>query len=101
MRSVAPSYSDDEIGRTGLRWASDRIWAKDRSLEHALEERHRLIEPELERRVDLVDGWRVTYESTPEIDAYFWEWARLYLRRMFSQDMIGPDEMIGGRPFHI
>jgi|SRR5215213_1213299 len=99
LRSVARSYSDDEIGRTGLRWASDRIWAGDRSLEHALEERHRRIEPELERRVDLVDGWRVTYESTPEIDDYFLEWGRLYLRRMFSQDMIGPDEMIGGRPF--
>jgi hypothetical protein len=27
------------------------------------------------------------------------EWARLYLRRKFSQDMIAADDLIGGRPF--
>jgi len=46
-----------------------------------------------------VDGWRVDYSSTPEIDDYFLEWAHLYLRRIFSQDMIGPDDVIGSRPF--
>lgn len=99
LRSATPSYSDDEIGRVGLRWASDQIMAEDRNLEHTLEDRYRQIQPELERRAELVHGWRVAYESTPEIDDYFLQWGQLYLRRIFSQDMIGRDEIIGGRPF--
>ena len=54
LRSVVPSYSDEEIGRAGLRWAGDLVWAEDRNLEHALKDRYWLIKPELERRVDLV-----------------------------------------------
>lgn len=99
LRSALPSCSDEEIGRAGLRWASDLTWAADRSLEQRLEERHRDLVPDLEGRVDLVDGWRMAFSSTREIDDYFLEWGRLYLRRIFSQDMIGPDDVIGGRPF--
>lgn len=99
LRSVAPSYSDEEIGLAGLRWAGEQTLVEDRSLEQTLEERHRRLESALERRVDLVDGWRVIYESTREIDDHFLEWGQFYLRRKFSQDMIAPDDMIGGRPF--
>lgn len=99
LRSVAPSYSDEEIGLAGLRWAGEQRLAEDRSLEFVLEERHRKLEPALERHVDLVNGWRVIYESTKEIDDHFLEWGQFYLRRIFSQDMIAPDDVMGGRPF--
>lgn len=99
LRGVAPSFYDEEIGLAGLRWASDVRVAEDSTIERKLEERHLQLESELHSRVELVDGWRVAYASTPEIDDYFLEWARLYLRRIFSQDMIGPNDIIGGRPF--
>lgn len=99
LRNAAASCSDEEIGRAGLRWASALVWQEDRGVELALEERHREIEPQLEQLVKLIGGWCVTYTSTREIDDYFMEWARLYLRRIFSQDMLGPDDVIGGRPY--
>jgi hypothetical protein len=99
LRTAISSYSDEEIGRIGLRWASERIVAEDRAVEQILETRHRSLEPDLQSRVQLIDGWRVKYSSTREIDDYFLEWARLYLRRIFSQDMIGSEDMLGGRPF--
>lgn len=99
LRSAETSCFDEEIGMAGLRWAADSRWREDRRVELGLEHRHREIEPELEGRVQLVNGWQITYSSTHEIDTYFSEWARLYLRRIFSQDMIGSDEVIGGKPF--
>lgn len=99
LRSVASSCSDEEIGISGLRWASELRTAEDSIVERALEERHRELEGDLERRVNLEDGWRVVYETNAEIDSYFHEWGRLYLRRIFSQDMIGSEDAIGGRPF--
>src|SRR6185437_9375847 len=77
----------------------NQVWSEDRGRELELERRHRELESDLHSRVDLIDGWRVVYSTTPEIDQYFLEWGRLYLRRIFSQDMIGMDDIIGGRPF--
>jgi len=99
LRSVASSYSDEEIGLAGLRWAGEQTLVEDHSFELMLEERHRKLEPLLDRSVDLVDGWRMIYKSTKEIDDHFLEWGQFYLRRKFSQDMIAPDDVIGGRPF--
>jgi hypothetical protein len=99
LRGQHPSYFDEDIGRAGLSWSSKMARAKNRGQESRLEQRHRKMEPDLRRRVDLVDGWRMTYSSTKEIDQYFEQWARIYLNRIYSQDMVGPDDMIGGRPF--
>jgi hypothetical protein len=99
LKSAGSSCFDEEIGRAGLRWVSARVWQQDRPAELALEAQHRDIEPDLKCLVDLVDGWCVTYSSTRQIDDYFLEWARLYLRRIFSQDMLSLDDVIGGRPF--
>ena len=99
LRSVVPSSSDEEIGMAGLRWASSMRMAEDAAEERRLENRHIELEPELARRVSLTDGWRTSYSSTKELDDHFRQCARLYLRRIFSQDMIGPDDVIGGRPF--
>lgn len=99
LRSAVPSDSDEEIGMAGLSWASNQVWSEDRGRELELERRHRDLERHLHCRVDLVDGWRAVYSATPEIDQHFLEWGRLYLRRIFSQDLIGADDIIGGRPF--
>jgi virulence-associated protein VagC len=99
LKAEHPSYSTEEIGIEGLRWASGQVWANDRGKEQRLENRHRKVSKELQRRVDLIGGWLVTYSTSPEIDQYFSDWAKLYLRRIYSQDMIGAEELIGGRPF--
>ena len=99
LRSVISSSSDEEIGLSGLRWASSMGMAEDKAEERAIEERHLELEPELARRVSLVGGWRPSYTSNEEIDTHFHECARLYLRRIFSQDMIAREDIIGGRPF--
>ena len=99
LRDSADSCHDEEIGRAGMRWASDLVWQEGLGAEVALEERYRDIAPELEQRAKLEGDWRITYSTTPEIDAYFAEWGRHYLRRIFSQDLIGDDDSIGGRPF--
>lgn len=99
LRSTMASFFDEDIGRSGVRWASSLARARDGSRERRLENRHRKIARRMERHVELLAGWLVTYSSTREIDDYFFEWARLYLRRMQSQDIIGPDDVIGGRPF--
>jgi hypothetical protein len=99
LRSGVDSYFDEEIGIAGLHWASDRVRGVDRAWERSLEKRHRTLQRDLERHVILVDSWRALYTSTQEIDRYFVEWARLYLRRIHSQDILAPEDMIGGRPF--
>jgi hypothetical protein len=99
LRSAMPSHSDEEIGRAGLRWVGNLAVAKGRGAEARLAQRHRKLMPELSRRADLIDGWRASYTSTRDIDDYFLEWAQLYLRRIHSQDLVGADDHIGGRPF--
>jgi len=58
------SHSDEEIGRAGLRWADSLAFAKGRGAETRLAQRHRKLLPDLERRADLVDGWRVSAGSS-------------------------------------
>jgi hypothetical protein len=99
LRRAADSCFDEEVGQAGLRWAGALRWHEDRDVELALEKKHYQILPELEKRVRLVDGWRVTYSSSRQVDDYFSEWAKLYLRRMFSQDILDLNDSIGGRPF--
>lgn len=99
LRKKASSYFDEGIGFNGLRSSASRTVALDRGKEMRLERRHRRLERELAARVELADGWRVKYVATPELDTYFLDWGRLYLRRMYSQELIGPDDVIGGRPF--
>tara|TARA_R110000868_G_scaffold42178_3_gene143172 strand:+ start:2332 stop:4062 length:1731 start_codon:yes stop_codon:yes gene_type:complete len=99
LRPARSSYSDEEIGLSGLNWSSRRITANDRGRERQLEQRHRKMSRDLGQRVELIGGWRVSFSSTPEIDSYFMDWARLYLRRIHSQELIASDDMIGGRPF--
>ena len=88
------------IGRKGLSWLSAQASTVDRPWEEDLERRHRTILPELDRRVNVLQGWAMSYTSTKEIDAYFLEWGQLYLRRMTGQDMIGLDERLGENAYN-
>jgi hypothetical protein len=45
-------------------------------------------------------GWGMAYSTTSDLDQYFLEWGQLYLRRMWSQDLIGLEEKIGGSQFN-
>jgi hypothetical protein len=99
LNDHAPSYFDEEIGWKGLQWASSIATWNNRGHERRLEQRHRKMARQMERCVELLGGWRVSYSTTKDIDDYFAEWARLYLKRMQSQDLVGPDDIIGGRPF--
>ncbi len=99
LASVAGRAPDEDIGRAGLRWASARTAALRSGNERRLRERHRRLYRDLNDRVGVFDDWNIVYRSTPEIDAYFAEWARLYLERIYAQDLLGAEDPIGGRPF--
>lgn len=99
LTNVQARAHDEEIGRNGLRWASARTAAIRSADERRLRQRHRKLYRELSDRVFAVDDWTIGYQSTPNIDAYFAEWARLYLERFYAQDLLGADDRIGGRPF--
>lgn len=99
LRSHDPSYSDEEIGLSGLRWAGEWQVEQDRPEEDTLEHRFTEIEPELFQMVRLNNDGIMLYESNPDIDNLFRDYARVYLRRIFSQDLIGTNEIIGGVPF--
>lgn len=99
LRSSVPSHSDEEVGRAGMRWASEISRARSLGKERRLLDQHRKLLPDLDRRSELIDGWRVAYTSSPQLEDYFLEWARLYLQRIPSSDLMGPDDPIGGRPF--
>lgn len=56
--------------------------------------------PQLDKQVQRFQGWGIAYDTTDEIDRYFLEWGKVYLRRMWSQDLIGLEEKIGGNQFN-
>lgn len=99
LTSVQGRAHDEEIGRNGLRWASARTVAIRSAEERRLLKRHRKLHRELSDLVFAVDDWTIGYQSTPDIDAYFAESARLYTERFYAQDLLGADDRMGGRPF--
>lgn len=99
LKTASSSAYSEAIGRRGVRWSSTQATEQAGADERDLERRHRDLLPDLDRRVDVFDGWGMAYKSDPEIDAYFLEWGRLYLRRMIGSEMIAPEQTIGGLPF--
>jgi hypothetical protein len=99
LKTQKASHYDELIGMDGLRWASENRRRASRPAERTLEARHAELVPELRKRVTTPTGWGIGYTTTSEIDNYFLEWGRLYLGRMFGSDMLGPTDIIGGRPY--
>lgn len=99
LKSAHPSLFHEVISRTHREWFSDFVREFDGGWERDLERRHMEILPDLVRCVDRLGDWGIQYSSSKEIDDYFLEWGQVYLRRMWSQDLLGPEERIGGCEF--
>lgn len=99
LKSDHPSMFSEEISRTHKRWMSELTMDLDSAWERELQERHIALTPKLEDAVECLGGWGISYTTTPEIDNHFLECGQIYLRRMWSQDLLGTDDTIGGRPF--
>ena len=57
LRSASPSYLDEDISIQGLRWASNmQVSRQSNTQERALEQQYLDLEPELQRRVELING---------------------------------------------
>ena len=99
LRATTPSAYAESVGHRGQRWLSEEITNEDRDVEAELERRHVDLLPAISASVSADRNHFMTYRRSGAIDAHFSAWADLYLRRMPHQDMIGPTELIGGRPF--
>ena len=100
LKTDHPSILQQSVSRTQRRWLSERFSEHDSPWERELEKRHVELLPTLEKQVEAVNGWGMTYSSTNELDRYFLEWGQVYLRRMWSQDLLAADERIGGCQFN-
>lgn len=99
VKSNHPSIFREVVSRKHREWMSHLIVEFDRDWEKRLEARHFEILPELAKSVDVFGGWGIAYSTTKEIDDYFLEWGQVYLRRMWSQDLVGLDDKLGGNEF--
>lgn len=99
LKSNHPSLFHEVVSRTHREWMSDLTREFDKEWEKRLEQRHFEILPELASHVQVLGGWGIAYSSTDAIDQYFLEWGQVYLRRMWSQDLVSPDDKIGGAEF--
>ena len=99
LKSNHPSLFSEVVSRTHRSWLSDLTMEHDGAWEREIGKRHAVIEPELEKCVRRLGDWGISYTTTREIDDHFLECGQIYLRRMWSQDLLGTDDIIGGEPF--
>ena len=99
LKTAHPSLFSEIVSHKHRQWMADLTVARDRAWERNVEERHLAIESELEKHVGRFGSWGMRFSSTREIDEHFVECGQIYLRRMWSQDLLGPDDKIGGSEF--
>jgi hypothetical protein len=99
LRSNHPSMFSEVVSRSSRSWVSDLTMEHDGSWERDIRDRHVAIEAQLERCVRRWGNWGISYATTKEIDDHFLECGQIYLRRMWSQDLLGTDDAIGGERF--
>lgn len=95
LHPKSASYRSERIAYGSREWLQDLQFEADRPMEEALEREHFAVLPELVKNVQKFEDWGITYRTSREIDDYFLEWGRLYLRRMWGQDLIGLEDRIG------
>lgn len=100
LKTAHPSLFQETVAITQRRRISDFVRESDQAWESGLQRQHVEMMPELVRRVEEFGDWGMAYSTTPELDRYFLECGQVYLRRMWSQDLIGTDEKIGGNQFN-
>lgn len=99
LKSDHPSMFTEQISRGHRRWVSDLTMAHDEPWERELRDQHVGLVAVLEKSVTDFQGWGIAYTTNEEIDEHFLQCGAVYLRRMWAQDLIGTDDMIGGEPF--
>jgi hypothetical protein len=99
LKSEHPSLYHEVVSMTHRKWMCDLMSEHDREWEKRLEQRHEAILPDLARHLDVFSGWGMAYSTTKEIDDYFLEWGQVYLRRMWSQDLVGLEDPFEGNQF--
>lgn len=100
LKSDHPSTFNEIVAHKGRRWVSDLTIEQDGPWERDLQDRHAALEKELEKSVGCLGGWGMSYSTTREIDDHFLECGQIYLRRMWSQDLLGREDVIGGESFN-
>ncbi len=95
LHPKSASYRSERVAYGSREWLQDLQFEADRPMEEALEKEHFAVLPELVRNVQKFEDWGIAYRTSREIDDYFLEWGRLYLRRMWGQDLIGLEDRIG------
>ena len=100
LKSDHPSMFGEVVSQRNKRWVSDFTIEQDTPWERDLQDRHAALESELEKSVGCFGSWGISYTTTREIDDHFLECGQIYLRRMWSQDLLGREDIIGGEPFN-
>jgi hypothetical protein len=100
LKTKDPSMYRELISHTHRQWASDWQVNSDRPWEANVAEKHSELLPALEKCVQVHHGWGMTYRTTKTIDDHFVECAQIYLRRMWSMDLLGLEDRIGGHQFN-
>ncbi|WP_162685553.1 hypothetical protein [Roseovarius amoyensis] len=95
LHPKSAEYRSERIAYRSREWLQDLQYQADKPMEEALEKEHYAILPELVKNVEKYQNWGIAYQTSREIDDYFLEWGRLYLRRMWGQDLVGLDDRIG------
>jgi hypothetical protein len=99
LKPNSPSLDDELIGRFGILWSSGRRVRAAQTVERELKRRQRDVMRELEMRCVLRDGWLPQHSTSDELDDYFSQAAAYYLDRIYAQDLIGPEDRLGGNSF--
>jgi len=95
LQPTSTDYRSERIAYESREWLQGLQYEADRPQEEVLEREHFAILPELVKNVQKYLDWGISYRTSKEIDDYFLEWGRLYLRRMWGQDLIGLEDRIG------
>lgn len=95
LHPKSADYRSERVAYDSREWLQNLQFEADRPQEEVLEKEHLAHLPDLVRNVQKFEGWGIAYQTSKEIDDYFLEWGRLYLRRMWGQDLIGLDDRIG------
>lgn len=99
LKTKSSSLYDETIASKNLKWVSSLISDGDQPWEASLKIRFDSLLPELKRRVRRLGQWGIAYTTSDEVDRFFLECGQVYLRRIWSSDLVGLDDKFNGEEF--